>query len=161
MFQRGRRKSVSRHFWRRPELHRASIRHGPALVALEATFRVIGPSGEPTVPAEEFFSPPRLDAKTRRASISLPPPKPNSLQHLPQDSRPRSLDPCRGDRRDRSRDGWRNLESARVVLGGVAPSPWRLEKVEAMLGGQRITPELAARAGEAAVEGANPPAKNA
>jgi len=30
-----------------------------------------------------------------------------------------------------------------------------------MLAGQRITPELAARAGEAAVEGANPLAKNA
>jgi len=45
------------------------------------------------------------------------------------------------------------------VLGGVGPIPWRLEKVEAILAGQRITPELAARAGEAAVEGANPLAK--
>ena len=52
-------------------------------------------------------------------------------------------------------------KSARIVLGGVAPIPWRLERVEAMLAGQRITPELAARAGEAAVEGANPLAKNA
>jgi CO/xanthine dehydrogenase FAD-binding subunit len=33
--------------------------------------------------------------------------------------------------------------------------------VEAILAGQRITPELAARAGEAAAEGANPLAKNA
>jgi xanthine dehydrogenase YagS FAD-binding subunit len=49
---------------------------------------------------------------------------------------------------------------ARVVLGGVAPIPWRLPKVEAMLAGQRITPELAAKAGEAAVEGARPLAKN-
>lgn len=58
----------------------------PALVALEATFRVIGPSGERTVPAAEFFSLPRVDAKRENvlgkdeilASISLPPPKPNS-----------------------------------------------------------------------------------
>src|SRR5258706_396450 len=50
--------------------------------------------------------------------------------------------------------------SARVVLGGVAPIPWRLPKVEAMLTGQRVTPELAARAGEAALEGAQPLAKN-
>jgi xanthine dehydrogenase YagS FAD-binding subunit len=50
--------------------------------------------------------------------------------------------------------------SARVVLGGVAPIPWRLPKLEAMLAGQRITPELAAQAGEAAVEGAQPLAKN-
>jgi xanthine dehydrogenase YagS FAD-binding subunit len=49
---------------------------------------------------------------------------------------------------------------ARIVLGGVAPIPWRLPKVEAMLAGQRITPELATKAGEAAVEGARPLAKN-
>jgi xanthine dehydrogenase YagS FAD-binding subunit len=42
----------------------------------------------------------------------------------------------------------------------VAPIPWRLTKVEAMLAGQRITPELAAKAGEGAVEGARPLAKN-
>lgn len=52
-------------------------------------------------------------------------------------------------------------KSARIALGGVAPIPCRLEKVEAMLAGQRITPELATRAGEAAVEGANLLAKNA
>ena len=50
--------------------------------------------------------------------------------------------------------------AARVVLGGVAPIPWRVPKVEAMLAGKRITPELAAQAGAAAVEGARPLAKN-
>jgi len=50
--------------------------------------------------------------------------------------------------------------SARVVLGGVAPIPWRLPEVETMLAGQRITPALAAKAGEAAVAGARPLAKN-
>jgi len=49
---------------------------------------------------------------------------------------------------------------ASIVLGGVAPVPWRLPKVEAMLVGQRITPVMAAQAGEAAVEGARPLAKN-
>ena len=50
--------------------------------------------------------------------------------------------------------------SARIVLGGVAPIPWRLPEVEKMLAGQRITPALAAKAGEAAVAGARPLAKN-
>jgi xanthine dehydrogenase YagS FAD-binding subunit len=54
----------------------------------------------------------------------------------------------------------RVCRSARIVLGGVAPIPWRLPKVEAMLAGRRITAELAARAGAAAVEGATPLAKN-
>ena len=51
--------------------------------------------------------------------------------------------------------------SARVVLGGVAPIPWRLPNVERLLAGQRITPELAAKAGETAIEGAQPLSKNA
>jgi xanthine dehydrogenase YagS FAD-binding subunit len=50
--------------------------------------------------------------------------------------------------------------SARVVLGGVAPIPWRLPEVEKMLAGQRITKDLAAKAGEQAVAGARPLAKN-
>ena len=50
--------------------------------------------------------------------------------------------------------------SARVVLGGVAPIPWRLPEVEGALAGQRITKELAAKAGELAVAGARPLAKN-
>ena len=51
--------------------------------------------------------------------------------------------------------------SARVVLGGVAPIPWRLPEVERMLAGQRITDKLAADAAAAAVSGARPLARNA
>ena len=51
---------------------------------------------------------------------------------------------------------------AAIVLGGVAPVPWRVPGAEALLVGKRITAELAARiAGEAAVASANPLAKNA
>ena len=33
-----------------------------------------------------------------------------------------------------------------MVLGGVAPVPWRLPEVETLLVGQRLTPDLAAKA---------------
>ena len=46
------------------------------------------------------------------------------------------------------------------MLGGVAPVPWRLPEVEKLLAGQRITPALAAKAGDLAVAGARPLAKN-
>ena len=52
-------------------------------------------------------------------------------------------------------------QRARIVLGGVAPIPWRLPKVEAMITGQRITPELAAKAGEQAIVGVQKLSKNA
>jgi xanthine dehydrogenase YagS FAD-binding subunit len=51
--------------------------------------------------------------------------------------------------------------SARVVLGGVAPIPWRVPEAEQLLTGQRITAELAAKAGEIAIAGAKPLRKNA
>ena len=49
---------------------------------------------------------------------------------------------------------------ARIVLGGVAPTPWRVPDAEAVLVGQPVTPTLAARAAEVAVEDARPLSKN-
>jgi xanthine dehydrogenase YagS FAD-binding subunit len=49
---------------------------------------------------------------------------------------------------------------ARIVLSGVAPIPWRVPEAEQLLAGQRVTPALAARVGEAAVAGARPLAKH-
>jgi xanthine dehydrogenase YagS FAD-binding subunit len=140
----------------------------PALVALDARFRVTGPAGERIVPPGEFFALPRVDAARENvlgkdeilAAVHLPAARPNtrSTYHKVMD-----------------REAWTHAvvsaamvlemdqqvcKSARIVLGGVAPIPWRLPKVEAMLAGRRITPELAAQAGEAALEGANPLAKN-
>ena len=140
----------------------------PALVALDAEFHVTGPTGDRVIHAADFFQLPRVDASRENVlatdevltAITLPAARPNlrSAYHKVLD-----------------REAWthavvsaavvldmdkQTCRSARIVLGGVAPIPWRLQKVEAMLAGQRITPELAAQAGEAAVEGARPLAKN-
>jgi xanthine dehydrogenase YagS FAD-binding subunit len=140
----------------------------PALVALDATFRLVGPDGERTLPAGEFFTLPTVDASRENAlkdgevlaSITVPAsPRTRGTYHKVLD-----------------REAWTHAvvsaaivldmngevcQRARVVLGGVAPIPWRLQAVEALLSGQRITPELAAKAGETAVAGARPLAKNA
>jgi xanthine dehydrogenase YagS FAD-binding subunit len=140
----------------------------PALVALDAEFHIAGPTGERMLPASEFFQLPRVDASRENVlakdevltAVQLPSARPGtrSTYHKVLD-----------------REAWTHAvvsaaivlevdqqicRNARIVLGGVAPIPWRLPKVEAMLVGQRITPELAAKAGEAAVEGAHPLAKN-
>lgn len=146
----------------------------PALVALDAKFRIAGPSGvrgelsERIVPAAEFFTLPTTNPAQENvlkegevlAAVLLPAPGAGvkSTYHKIMD-----------------REAWTHAivsaavvlhidkdvcREARVVLGGVAPIPWRLPEVEKMLTGQRITPELAAKAGEAAVAGAKPLAKN-
>ena len=139
-----------------------------ALVALDAKFRIVGASGERTISAADFFKLPAenparenvLGSDEVLAEIHLPAAKAGtrSTYHKEMD-----------------REAWTHAvvsvavvmemdgqvcRAARVVLGGVAPIPWRVPKVEAMLAGKRITPELAAQAGAAAVEGARPLAKN-
>lgn len=140
-----------------------------ALVALEARFRVVGSSGERMVPAADFFVLPRQDATRENAlapgevlagvQLASPPPGRRSTYNKVMD-----------------REAWTHAvisaavvldmdkeicRSSRVVLGGVAPIPWRLPEVERLLSGQRITPALAAKAGQTAVAGAQPLAKNA
>ncbi len=141
----------------------------PALVALDAKFRVIGPSGERTVSAADFFVLPKQNAARENAlagnemliSVQLPVPGAGtrSAYHKVMD-----------------REAWTHAvvsaaivlemekdvcRSARIVLGGVAPIPWRVPDAERLLAGKRITPELAAQVGEAALAGATPLAKNA
>jgi len=140
-----------------------------ALVALEAKFRIVGPSGERLLPAADFFALPQqnparenvLGPEEVLAEVQLPSARPTtrSTYHKIMD-----------------REAWTHAvvsaaivlemekdvcRSARIVLGGVAPIPWRLPEVERMLAGQRVTAALAARAAETALEGAKPLAKNA
>ena len=141
----------------------------PALVALDAKFRIVGPKGERTVPASDFFVLPKQNAARENsladdevlASIDIPAARPGtrSTYHKVLD-----------------REAWTHAvvsaavvlemdkdvcRSARVVLGGVAPIPWRVPAAERLLAGQRITPELAAKTAETALAGATPLAKNA
>jgi len=141
----------------------------PALVALEATFRIVGPSGERFMPAADFFVLPRANATQENvlaaneilADVRLPRPNPRA-----RSTYFKVLD----------REAWTHAvvsaavvlemdggvcRSARVVMGGVAPIPWRLPEVERALVGQRVTPEVAARAGEIAIQNASPMGKNA
>lgn len=53
------------------------------------------------------------------------------------------------------------IKTARVGLGGVATKPWRAADAEKVLVGQKPSPELFAKAGEAAVKGAAPRPGNA
>ena len=141
----------------------------PALMALDATFRIVGPSGARTLPAADFFTLPKVNAARENAlgedellaSVDFPEARPGtrSTYHKVMD-----------------REAWTHAvvsaavvldldgavcRSARIVLGGVAPIPWRVTEAERLITGQQVTPELAAKVAEAAVAGAHPLAKNA
>ncbi len=53
------------------------------------------------------------------------------------------------------------VRQARLVLGGVAPVPWRVPKAEEFLAGKRLDPTTLAEAARLALRGASPLSKNA
>jgi xanthine dehydrogenase YagS FAD-binding subunit len=54
-----------------------------------------------------------------------------------------------------------SVQSARVVVGYVAPIPWRSAEAERALAGKSITEDVAKTAADAALQGAKPLSHNA
>ncbi|MBM3819604.1 MAG: xanthine dehydrogenase family protein subunit M [Acidimicrobiia bacterium] len=141
----------------------------PALVALGATVRISSGSRERSVPIAEFFVTPRQDA--RRENVL----QPNEIvTELEVPSAPAGSKAIYV--KEMVREMWdfalcsvaamvtvQNgvVQNARIVLGGVAPRPYRAAAAETALVGKALDEASATAAGEAAVQGARPLAKNA
>ena len=140
-----------------------------ALVALDANFRIVGPSGERTLSGADFFVLPRDDAEHENVLADD--------ELLVSVGIPAGGDGLRSTyHKVMDRDAWTHAlvsaavaldmdgeicRKARIVLGGVAPIPWRVPAAEQLLVGQTVTEELAQSVGAAAVVGARPLSKNA
>ena len=137
-------------------------------VAYGARFRVVGPWGEREIPAADYFILPTMQTVRREnvladdellTHVILPPPGTLKSGHYEV-------------RFKESRD-WpmafatvllattgTTISSARVVLGAVAPVPWRSNEAERALVGKALTAQTATAAGEAAVQSARPLSQN-
>jgi xanthine dehydrogenase YagS FAD-binding subunit len=141
----------------------------PPLVALNAQLRVVGPDGERTLPVEDLHVLPANDVRRETwlkageiiVAVYIPPP-------------PRNL--RTSYRKVRARRAWDFalagvalalqfegdlVVDGRVVLSGAAPVPWRSRSVEKIIRGKTLNRQTRAAAAEAAVEDAQPLAKNA
>jgi xanthine dehydrogenase YagS FAD-binding subunit len=140
----------------------------PALVALNATFEVTGLGGPRQIPAADFFvlpsqNPARenvLGAAELLTGVRIPTPPAGVVSTYLKIT---------------DREAWTHAEvsvavslhmedtrirTASVVLGGVAPIPWRLTDVEQLLRGTSLSAAVASQAGALAVAHAQPLAKN-
>jgi xanthine dehydrogenase YagS FAD-binding subunit len=140
----------------------------PALVVLGATFEAMGSGGPRQMPAAEFFvlpsqNPARenvLAAAELLTGVRIPTPAARAVSTYLKIT---------------DREAWthaevsvavmlqledRRIRTASVVLGGVAPIPWRLTDVEQWLRGTSLSAAVARRAGALAVAHAQPLAKN-
>ncbi len=138
-------------------------------VAYGAKFRVLGPNGEREIPAAEFFTLPTLQNVLKENVLAdedilthVILPAPGNVKHGHYEVRyKQSHDwPLAFATVVLTMSG-NTIASARVVLGAVAPIPWRSKAAEAALAGKPLNEQTAAAAGEAAVAEAKPMSGNA
>lgn len=139
----------------------------PALVALGATVKLASASGTRDVPVEKFFVVPQnADAR----EIALLPNEILTEVLLPAASGVRN---ATYEVREKDAMDWplatasvalkmngNTVQSARVVLGHVAPAPHVAAQAERFLAGKSISEHVAEQAGKAAVAGAKPLSEN-
>jgi xanthine dehydrogenase YagS FAD-binding subunit len=134
----------------------------PALVALYASAVIVGPGGRREVRLDDFFVPPSVDVRRETVlqkgeivtEVLLPSPVNGSRSSY---------------RKVRARGAWdfalaslalavrfdgKRVVSARAVLGGAAPVPWRVRGLEDAIAGRELDDATIARAAEAALAGA-------
>jgi len=135
-----------------------------ALTALQAKLTIAGQAAPKTVDIENFFISPKKMVEKENILLSneivtgimLPPPNEAVRSSY---------------RKVRARGAWdfalvslatvlefedQKVRNARIVLGGVAGHPWRVEAAEQKLQGQRLNDTTVSEAAEAAAEGATP-----
>lgn len=139
---------------------------GPALVALGATIRVVSSSGQRDIEAEKFFVAPKSDTDREIAlqpneiitEILVPLGTTNATYEVREKA---ALDWPLATASVALKMGGGSIQSARVVLGHVAPTPWVATAAGQSLTGKSLSAAIAEAAGKSATQGASPLSQNA
>jgi len=141
---------------------------GPPLIALNARVKLVGPKGARELPLEKFFVTPQNEGERE---IAL---RPNEILTEILVPAAAGVRNATYEVRQRETLDWplvtasvaltmkgTVVASARVVLGHVAPTPWRATEAEKALAGKGLSAAVIEKAAEAAVAGATPLSRNA
>jgi xanthine dehydrogenase YagS FAD-binding subunit len=139
----------------------------PVLIALGGTVRLYGPGGKRDVPLEKFF---RIPQSENEREHDL---KPNEIVTDIMVPSQAGVKTAFYEIRQKEAMDWPlalasvalrmqagKVSSARVVMGHVAPIPWRSEDAEQALMGNAVTEETAQAAADAAVSKATSLGRN-
>lgn len=138
------------------------------LVAYGATFRLAKTTGDREVPSSEYFTMPTLRNVQKEnvlgddelmTHVILPPPGNVKSGHYEVRYKASHDWPLAFTTVVLAMNG-DTIQSARVVLGAVAPVPWRSEDAERALAGKPLNEQTAAEAADAAVRAAQPLNRN-
>ena len=138
-----------------------------ALVALDGSVRLRGTAGVRELSVAELFAPPTDDRRTETViqsdelivSLRIPTRPGAHSTYLKAMDRKVWAFALAGVAAAIQMDGGR-IVAARVVLGGVAPLPWRSTAAENILTGAKVSDAVIARAAAVALDGAQPLAHN-
>ena len=141
----------------------------PPLIALDAKARIAGPSGERTIPLEQFFVLPTVNVRRENilkpgeilTEIQVPVPQSGTRSTYWKQMERELWDFALVSAAVAVRQSNGRIEHARVVLGGVAPIPWRSKEAEAALVGKPLDQANAALAAAEAMKPAKPLRDNA
>lgn len=137
----------------------------PALVALEAEAELVSTQGARRVALEKYFTLPAQSDVTREnvlrpgeilARVRVPAPSAAQRSHYLKFREKGSFDFALASVALVLQLDGRTIRSARVVLGGVAPIPWRAKAAEAALTGQPAERAVFEKAAAESVRGAQP-----
>ena len=142
----------------------------PMLLALGATVSVTGSTGKRVIPLDKFFTLPS-EGNIRRENVLQNddiiteihvPASPLAARSTYLKFKEReSLDFALASAAVALRLAGRTVRDARIVLGGVAPIPWRVPAAEKFLTGKALDSTVLAEAGKIALADAKPLEKNA
>jgi len=140
----------------------------PVLIAYGAKVRLVGPKGKRELPLERFFVVPKTEGQREHdlkpneivSEILLPPAGGMKVAHYEVRQKAMFDWPLAVAGVALKMDG-STVQSARIVMGYVAPVPWPSAEAAQALVGNSVSEETAAAAGNAAVQGAKPLSQNA
>ncbi len=140
----------------------------PVLIAYGAKVRLEGPKGKRELPLEKFFVIPKAERDREHdllpneivTEILIPPAGGWKVAHYEIRQKAAFDWPLAVAAVALKTDG-ASVQSARVVLGHVAPTPWVSAEAAAALKGQSITEGTAQKTAEAALSHARPLSQNA
>jgi aerobic carbon-monoxide dehydrogenase medium subunit len=130
-------------------------------IALDGKAKIIGPDGQRTIPIEELF----VDFYTTSLAedeilthVVIPPlPVCSGVEYIRFSSSSVVDKPSAGVAMRLTLDaGAETVQTARIVLGCVGATPVRARNAEALLTGNKLTPELAQEAGSMASQECSP-----
>jgi xanthine dehydrogenase YagS FAD-binding subunit len=140
----------------------------PVLVSYGASIRLVGPKGSRELPLERFYVIPKTETEREHdlrpneivSELIVPPASGMKISHYEIRQKQAFDWPLAVAAVSLTMNG-SLVQSARVVIGYVAPTPWRSAEAEGALSGKSVSEDIAKAVADAALQGARPLSQNA